>query len=134
MPRFILRKYTFEPQPLDDELPNTGTRRGKNNNLPSARQNDPFIFHYNILTSTLEQRRVSEVYGSINMYRLEPNASDPDDIEKALPKLENEAAKICKRIQDARDAANYTIRLTRVEVYDVLRNADHTWRHFIVRV
>ncbi|KAF8537882.1 hypothetical protein BDD12DRAFT_844970 [Trichophaea hybrida] len=79
---------------------------------------NPLIKFYNLETGVLEQARVARAYGHQDMYR-DLNASDVNHIENKLSVLENDAARVVKRIKDVQKSGAATVDLTRIQLNDL---------------
>ncbi|KAF8250899.1 hypothetical protein K440DRAFT_616539 [Wilcoxina mikolae CBS 423.85] len=97
---------------------------------------NPLIKFYDLKTGVLEQARVARVYGHQDMYR-DLNASDVNHIENKLSVLENDAARVVKRIKDAQKSGAATVDLTRIQLNDLRKflfvmryRSDTLWKKF----
>ncbi|KAF8245175.1 hypothetical protein K440DRAFT_635016 [Wilcoxina mikolae CBS 423.85] len=127
IPRFVLRKFACKPPPptattAAKTASTTKQKRKRKNKGQKNRGKNDFVKYYDIENQIIETRPIAEVYGHINLYRLDcDDGRDPNYTEMALSKLEGRASLICRRIEDAQQAGRSTFSLTRAEKDDVLR-------------
>ena len=114
VPRFLLRNFAVFKNP-GNVKPRTG--RGKKSSAPAPTRLNTLDF----VAGTLIQEDVARTFGFFDMYRdINASASDPDDLEKRLSRLENDAARIIADIKRAHDSGREAIHIKRPEK-DLLR-------------
>ena len=114
VPRFLLRNFAAFKNPG-----NVKPRTGRAKNKPPPKPSRLNILDFT--RGTLRQEDVAHTFGFVDMYRdINASASDPDDLEKRLSRLENDAARIIADIKRAHDSGREAVHIKRPEK-DLLR-------------